>query len=308
MVAAGLGPLGVPAFAVLDPRFVACVVPDAQVERVWTGGRWVEGPAWLPERGLLVWSDIPGDRMLSYAPATGMVATFRHPANSPNGSTVDRAGRLVTCEQTTHRIVRQEPDGSLTALVDGIGGRRFHSPNDVVVKSDGTVWFTDPTYGRAADRPDGPDVEGCHVYRFDPATGSVRQMTEDFVMPNGLAFSPDESLLYIVDTGSTHAPDGPNHVRRFRVGPDGDLTGGEVLADNPAKQFDGLRVDTEGRLWMGAEDGVHCYLPDGTRIGQVLLPERAANLTFGGAERDVLMMTATTSVYLCRVNARGAAP
>jgi gluconolactonase len=176
-----------------------------------------------------------------------------------------------------------------------------------VVASDGAIWFSDPSYGRAKTRGDGPDVEGCHVYRFDPATGAVRQMTADFVMPNGLAFSSDESLLYIVDTGSTERPDGPNHVRRFRVGPDHTLSGGKVLADAHG-HFDGLRIDIEGRLWMAADEGVRCYLPDGTLIGRVRLPERAANLTFGGAGRDILMITATSSVYLCPVKAVGAAP
>jgi gluconolactonase len=300
-----LGPLDGPAFDILDPRFAACTVPDVRVERIWTGSRWTEGPAWLAARGLLVWSDIPGDRMLAWEQATGRITTFRQPANSPNGNTVDRQGRLITCEQTPHRIARLERDGRVTPLVDRIDGCRFNSPNDVVVASDGAIWFTDPSYGKAKGREEGPDVEGCHVYRFDPATGAVRQVTDDFVMPNGLAFSPDESLLYIVDTGSTERPDGPNHVRRFRVGAGGTLSGGEVLADAHG-HFDGLRVDTAGRLWLGADEGIRCYLPDGTLIGRVRLPERAANLVFGGAGRDLLMITATSSVYLCPVNAVGA--
>ena len=305
MVEAALGPLDGPAFDILDPRFAACAVAGARVQRIWTGSRWTEGPAWLASRGLLIWSDIPGDQMLAWEEATGTISTFRQPANGPNGNTVDREGRLVTCEQTPHRIARTEPDGRVTVLVDRIGGRRFHSPNDVIVKSDGSVWFTDPSYGRPKERE--PDIEGCHVYRFDPATGDVRQMTTDFVMPNGLAFSPDESLLYIVDTGSTHRPDGPNHLRRFRVEAGRTLSGGDVLIAETGGHFDGLRVDREGRLWMGTDDGVRCYLPDGTLIGRVMLPERAANLTFGGARRNLLMMTATTSVYICPVNARGAA-
>lgn len=308
MVALPLGPLETPAFEVIDARFEPCVVRDAHARRIWTGGRWAEGPAWLASRGLLVWSDIPGDTIWSWHEADGTVSPFRHPANSPNGNTIDRIGRLVTCEQTPHRITRTETDGTITPLVDRIAGRRFQSPNDVVVKSDGSIWFSDPSYGRNTDRPEGPDVEGCHVYRFDPATDNVRQMTTDFVMPNGLAFSPDESLLYIVDTGSTHQPNGPNHLRRFHVGTDDALTGGEVLVDAEGGHFDGLRVDTQGRLWMGADDGVRCYLPDGTLIGRLRLPERAANLTFGGADGHLLMVTATTSVYVCRVNAAGAAP
>jgi len=302
-----LGPLDGPAVDIVDPCFASCTVAGARVERIWTGSLWNEGPAWLAGRGLLVWSDIPGDRMMAWDQATGRVSTFRQPANSPNGNTVDREGRLVTCEQAPHRIARTEADGTITPLVDRLDGRRFNSPNDIVVASDGAIWFTDPSYGKAKDRGDGPDVEGCHAYRFDPATGVVRQVTDDFVMPNGLAFSPDESLLYIVDTGSTERPDGPNHVRRFRVGPDHTLSGGEVLADAHG-HFDGLRIDTEGRLWMAVDEGVRCYLPDGTLIGRINLPERAANLTFGGAGRDTLMITATSSVYLCPVKAVGAAP
>jgi len=302
-----LGPLAGPAFEILDPRFWVCTRPDAQVERIWTGGTWTEGPAWLAERRILVWSDIPGDRMLAWNEKTGAVSTFRHPAQGPNGNTVDREGRLLTCEQTPHRIARLEHDGSTSILADNIGGRRFNSPNDIVVKSDGSVWFTDPSYGRPDDRPPGADVEGCHVYRIDGQTGDVRQMTTDFVMPNGLAFSVDESLLYIVDTGSTLGKGGPNHVRRCRVAADQTLSGGEVLATNSAEKFDGLRIDTAGRLWMGAEDGVHCYLPDGSLIGKVRLPERASNLTFGGADRDTLMITGSTSIYRCKVAARGTA-
>ena len=307
MVDAPLGPLAGSAFQLIDPRFRGCVLPDEAVDRIWTGGKWVEGPAWLADIRTLLWSDIPGDRMLAWNEATGEVSTFRHPALGPNGNTVDREGRLITCEQRPHRIARLERDGSTTILADTIDGRRFHSPNDVVVKSDGSVWFSDPSYGRPRDRAPGLDVEGCHVYRIDPETGAVRQMTTDFVMPNGLAFSVDESLLYIIDTGSTHIKGGPNHLRRFRVGQDQSLAGGEVLATNRAEQFDGLRLDTEGRLWMGAEDGIHCYLPDGTLIGKVKLPERAANLTFGGANRDELMITATTSIYRYKVGVRGAA-
>lgn len=307
MVDAPLGPVDGPVFDILNPAFADCVVSDAIVERIWTGGRWAEGPAWLAQRGLLVWSDIPGDRIWSFEPATGTVSTFRHPAQSPNGNTIDRQGRLVTCEQTPHRIARTEEDGTITGLVDSIDGRRFHSPNDVIVASDGLIWFSDPSYGRARDRQAGADVEGCHVYRFDPASGAVRQMTSDFVMPNGLAFSPDESLLYIIDTGATEGPHGANHVRRFRVGRDQTLSGGEVLVADPGGHFDGLRVDTEGRLWMGADDGVRCYLADGRLIGRLRLPERCANLTFGGADGRTLMMTATTSVYTCRVNACAAA-
>ena len=308
MVDLPLGSLPGPAFEVIDRRFEVCVVPTAKVERIWTGGRWVEGPAWLPDSRTLIWSDIPNNRMMSWSEATGEVAAFRQPSNGGNGNTIDRQGRLVTCEQYTRRITRTEHNGAITVLIDNFEGKRFNAPNDIVVKSDGSVWFTDPDYGKSPLYEGQRELDGCHVYRLDPGTGEIRQMTTDFVMPNGLAFSPDERLLYIVDTGSTHVKGGPNHVRRFRVGADDTLSGGEVIATNSAEKFDGFRLDTEGLLWMGAEDGIHCHLSDGTMIGKISLPERASNLTFGGRDRNRLMITGSTSIYSLDVNARGTAP
>jgi gluconolactonase len=302
-----LGRLDAPAFEVLSPAFAPLVDQTARAERLWTGGKWVEGPAWLPREKLLVWSDIPGNRLLAWDEADGSIASYRTPAAGANGNTIDREGRLVTCEQYTRRITRTEADGTIAVLVDRFEGKRFNAPNDIVVKSDGTIWFTDPDYGRSPHYEGERELSGCHVYRLDPATGHIRQMTSDMVMPNGLAFSPDESVLYIVDTGSTHEAGGPNHVRRFTVSSDGALGGGEVLARNSAEKFDGFRVDASGNLWMGAEDGVHVHAPDGTMIGKLHLPERVSNLTFGGSDRDVLMMTGTTSLYSCPVKARPAA-
>jgi gluconolactonase len=292
-------------FVILDPRFAPLVVQGGRAERLWTGSKWTEGPAWF-DAGYLVWSDIPGNRMMRWDEATNAVSVFRHPAASSNGNTVDREGRLVTCEQHPRRVARTEVDGSTTVLAAAFDGKRFNSPNDVVVKSDGTIWFTDPSYGVGGEGYEGVrEMEGCHVYRADPATGDVRQMTSDFYMPNGLAFSPDESLLYIVDTGGTNFPEAPNHVRRFAVGPDGTLSGGEELLAI-AKLHDGLRVDSEGRLWCANEEGVHCHAPDGTLLGKLRLPERASNLTFGGQSGNWLLITATTSVYRVPVNARAA--
>ena len=297
-----LGPLEAAVYEVVDPRFGALTVAGGRAERLWTGGTWTEGPAWLD--GFLVWSDIPGNLMMRWDEGTNAVSLFRHPAASANGNTVDPQGRLVTCEQFPRRIARTETDGSTTVLASQYNGKRFNSPNDVVVQSDGTVWFTDPSYGVGGDGYEGVrEIDGCHVYRADPATGEVWQVTTDFIMPNGLAFSPDESLLYIVDTGSTNFPDGPNHVRRFAVGPDGTLSGGEVLL-NTAKLHDGLRVDRDGRLWCANEEGVHCHAPDGTLLGKLRLPERASNLCFGGADGGWLLITATTSVYRVPVKAQ----
>ena len=301
MDARPLGPLSAPAYEVLDARFVPCLVPGGQAERLWTGGGWAEGPAWF-DAGYLVWSDIPNNIMLRWDAATNTTATFRHPTHGSNGNTIDRKGRLITCETLTRRVTRTEVDGQITVLADRFHGQRLRAPNDVVEKSDGTVWFTDPSYGGGPLAPNEPEVPGCHVYRFDPATGDLRQMTDDMVMPNGLAFSRDERHLYVVDTGSTHFPDGPNHIRRFALGPDHTLSGGEVFAENAAKQFDGIRFDSEGRLWCAAEDGAHCYAPDGTLIGKLKLPERAANLSFG--PQGWMLLTATTSLYRVPVNAR----
>ena len=292
---ADLGPLDGVAYEVLDPRFAVCTVAGGRVERLWSGGLWAEGPAWF-DAGYLIWSDIPGDRLLRWDAASGAVSVFRQPSNAANGNTVDREGRLISCEGNGRRITRTEADGQITVLADHFAGRKFNAPNDVVVRSDGTVWFTDPRYGDGA-----PELPGCHVYRLDPATGAVRPMTIDMVMPNGLAFSPDEAELFVVDTGSTHVAGGPNHIRRFQVGAGGALSGGAVFAENAANCFDGIRFDSAGRLWCGAEDGAHCYAPDGTLIGKIKLPERAANLTFG--PDGWLYLTATTSLYRVPVNA-----
>jgi gluconolactonase len=288
-------------YVVLDPRFAAVPVAGGRAERLWTGGTWCEGPAWFPA-GHLVWSDIPSNRLLRWDEATGAVTTFRQPSGGANGTTLDRAGRLVTCEGSTRRLTRTDAAGRVAVLADRAGGLRFNSPNDVVERSDGTLWFTDPTYG-GPDYDGTPEMGGCHVWRLDPGTGDLRQMTDDMVMPNGLAFSPDESLLYVIDTGSTEGPQHPNHIRRFAVTPGG-LAGGEVLAASAAQKFDGLRLDSAGNLWCAEADGVHVLAPDGAMIGRIALPERAANLTFGGRDGGWLMVTATTSLYRVPVNAR----
>lgn len=296
-------------FEILDPRFKACIVDHAKVERLWTGGRWLEGPAWFAAGRYLVFSDIPNNRMLRYDDASGAVAVFRQPSNNANGNTVDDQGRLVTCEHLTRRVTRTDFDGATRVLVDRIEDKRLNSPNDVVVKSDGTVWFTDPPYGILTDyEGDYGDEEigGCHVYRHDPATGKTIAVATDFDKPNGLAFSPDESLLYIADTGGSHRDDGPRHIRRFAVHEGGRLEDRGVFAVCTSGLFDGFRVDRAGRLWASARDGVHCYDPDGTLIGKIRLPELVSNLTFGGEKRNRLFITATTSLYAVFLTTNGA--
>jgi gluconolactonase len=286
-------------FEAVDERF-AGTGGDAWLERLWGDGRWTEGPAYLPAGRYLVWSDIPNDRVLRYDEATGAVGVFRQPSSYANGHTVDRLGRLVSCEQGERRVTRTEHDGTVTVLADRIDGKRFNSPNDVVERADGSIWFTDPSYGIDSDYEGiaaPSEIGACHVYRVDPGTGAVLVVADDFERPNGLAFAADERTLYVADSRR-------NHIRRFGV--DGDrLTGGEVIAAADTGTFDGLRVDAAGRIWAAAHDGLHCFAADGTLLGKLHLPEVASNLTFGGLRRNHLFITATTSVYALRVNVTG---
>jgi gluconolactonase len=298
-------------FEVIDARFRRLVFPNVHLEKLAGGCRWAEGPAWFAAGRYLVWSDIPNDRMLRWDETDGSVSTFRQPAMNTNGHTVDLEGRLVSCEHRGRCVSRTGHDGRREVLVDRFDGKRLNSPNDVVVKSDGSIWFTDPSYGIDSDYEGdaAPNEQGAQrVYRFDPASGALTAVATDFVQPNGLAFSPDESLLYIVDTGASHRKDGPHHVRCFQVRGDGTLAGGEVFATCPAGLYDGLRVDTQGHLWLSAGDGVHCHAPDGTLLGKIRVPETVANLCFGGPKLNRLFICATTSLYAVYVNARGTSP
>ncbi|MHA6641583.1 SMP-30/gluconolactonase/LRE family protein [Mesorhizobium sp. A623] len=296
-------------YEVLDPRFARLFNGTAQVERLFTGCRWTEGPAWFAAGRYVIWSDIPNNRMLRYDEADGHVSVFRQPANNSNGNTVDRQGRLVTCEHSGRRVSRTEFDGSITTIADRWQGKRLNSPNDVVVKSDGSIWFTDPAYGIESDyEGDKADSEigACNVYRVDPGIGTVEAVITDMVRPNGLAFSLDESLLYVCDTGRTHGPENPAHIRAFDIGAGNKVSGGRVFADCTVGLFDGFRLDDAGRIWTSAGDGVHCYDPDGTLLGKVLVPEIVANCVFGGAKRNVLYMCGTTSLYAVRLMVNGA--
>ncbi len=296
-------------FDVADPRFATFIIPVCQLERLHTGMRWAEGPVYFGDGRHLVFSDIPNNRMLRWDEETGAVATFRFPSNHANGNTRDRQGRLVSCEHGARRVTRTEPDGSLTVLAERFEGRRLNSPNDVVVKSDGTIWFTDPPYGILTDYEGNKaesEIGRCNVYRLDPADGRLALVADDFDKPNGLAFSPDESQLYIADSGRSHGAHLPHHIRRFTVKADNTLSGGEVFAQIDPGVPDGIRVDTGGHLWVSAGDGVHCYAPDGTLLGKILIPETVANITFGGPKRNRLFIAATTSLYAVYINARGA--
>ncbi|MFN8591701.1 MAG: SMP-30/gluconolactonase/LRE family protein [Thermomicrobiales bacterium] len=296
-------------FVFLDDRFHRIINATARVHKLFEGCAWAEGPAWSPGWRSLVWSDIPNDRQLRWDESSGTVGIFRYPAGNTNGNTVDRQGRLLSCEHGGRRVSRTEFDGTVTTIADSYQGKRLNSPNDIVVKSDDTIWFTDPAYGIESDyegNKEPMEQEGCHVYRVDPKTLDIEIVAGDFVRPNGIAFSPDESLLYVSDTGATHAADGPRHIRRFTVNPDNTLSGGEVFATCTEGFFDGFRLDVEGRIWTSAEDGVHVYEPDGTLIGKVLVPEVVANVEFGGAKRNHLFICGTTSLYTVKVMTNGA--
>jgi gluconolactonase len=288
-------------YEILDERFRRCVKTREPVERLWGGGKWTEGPVYAPAMRSLIWSDIPNDRRMRWDETTGMTGVFQSNGGSyTNGSTMDRQGRIVCCEHGKRRVVRTEHDGSTTVLADRYRGDRLNSPNDVVVRSDGSIWFTDPAYGIESDYEgfeSEPEVDGEHVYRIDPDSGEIRRVADDFVCPNGLAFSLDETRLYIADSGGTRYASGEHHIRVFDVSPDGQLSGGVVFAECSNGFFDGFRLDNKGRLWSSAADGVHCYDPDGTLIGKVFVPEVVSNVCFGGLKRNRLFITATTSVY-----------
>lgn len=287
-------------FDVLDERFRE-YHGDASLERLATGCRWAEGPVYVPAGRYLLWNDIPNDRMMRWDEMTGNVGPFRQPANYANGNTLDLEGRLLTCEQGTRRVTRTEHDGRVTVLADRFEGKRFNSPNDLVVHSDGAVWFTDPSYGIDSDyegfRAES-EVRACNVYRWDSVFGRVDLVADNFVRPNGLAFSLDERLLYIADTRR-------NDIRVFRVLDNDTLTQDKVFAECSAGVFDGLRLDDKGRVWAAAGDGVHCFDPDGTLIGKLLVPEPVSNLVFGGLKRNKLFITATSSVYSIMLNVNG---
>lgn len=296
-------------YEVLDDRFARVPCMTANIHRLYDKCHWAEGPAYFPAGRYLVWSDAPNNRMLRYDETSDAVSVFRQPANNSNGNTVDRQGRLVTCEHGTRRVTRTEHDGSITVIAERYQGKRLNSPNDVVVKSDGSIWFTDPTYGIDSDYEGNKaesEIGASYVYRVDPQSGEITVVCDDFVKPNGLAFSPDESLLYVVDTGRTHGPQHPAHMRVFTVGEGGKLAGGKVFADSTAGLFDGFRLDDAGRIWTSAADGVHVYDPDGTLIGKVRVPEVVANLCFGGPKRDRIFICGTTSLYSVRMFVNGA--
>ena len=297
-------------FVVHDPRFSSLVVGHALLEKLWTGMRWAEGPAYFPAGRYLVWSDIPNDRLMRLDETDGSVSAFREPCNYANGNTTDHEGRLVTCEHRGRRVTRTEHDGSITVLADQFEGRRLNSPNDVVVKSDRSIWFTDPTYGIDSDYEGDKaesEIGASNVYRIDPASGAVTAVVRDRVRPNGLAFSPDETVLYVADTGASHVPGLARTITAYRVNADGaSVSEPRIFATCADGAYDGFRCDSAGNIWTSAGRSVFCYAPDGAHLGTIPIGELVANVCFGGPKRNRLYICGQTSLYAIYVKARSA--
>jgi gluconolactonase len=291
-----------PAFVVVDERFRSLLVRQEVVERLWTGGRWLEGPVWFGDGRYLLFSDIPNDRILRWSELDSEVSVFRAPSSNANGNSRDRQGRLITCEHLSRRVTRTEYDGRITVLMDRLHGEPLNAPNDLTTSRDGSVWFTDPGWG-ITGMYEGDPCDEClprAVYRIDPETGVGEPVITDMSRPNGIAFSPDESRLYVVD----------DDIRVYDM-VDGHPTNGRWLIDMQGGASDGIRVDVQGNIWSAASglgdgyDGVHCYDPDGVLLGQILLPEACANLCFGGVKRNRLFITASRSLYSVYVETQG---
>jgi gluconolactonase len=288
-------------------RFRPYVVANAPLERLHTGMMWAEGPVWFADLGILLLSDIPAEQILLFATGRPPVV-FRQPSGNANGNTRDRQGRLLTCESGNRRVVRTELDGRQTVLADSYQGKRLNSPNDIVVRSDDSVWFTDPDYGILSDYT-GNKAESelgrrC-VFRIDPGDGALAIATDELDKPNGLAFSPDEKILYVADSGATHTPGGAHEIVAFDVAAGGALRNRRTFAVIDSGVPDGFRVDVDGNVWTSAADGVHCITPDGELIGKIAVPETVTNLTFGGPKRNRLFITAASSLYSIYVGTRG---
>lgn len=295
-------------FEVYDTRFNSFVLPNAPLTCIGDGFGWTEGPVWFADLQCLLFSDLPNNRVMRWTPSGGL-SVFREPSQFENGHTRDRQGRLISCSHHDRCLTRTELDGTVTLLADRFQGKRLNSPNDVIVKRDGSIWFSDPPYGINTDYEGGKQQAElpATLYRLDPASGELTVAADDFLGPNGLCFSPDESLLYVVETGIQFDPDTPQFIRVFDVAENGILHNGRVFHTVKPGNADGIRCDQDGNLWSSAGDGVHCIAPDGTLLGKIKVPATVSNLCFGGRNRSQLFMCASHSVFTITTNQRGIA-
>lgn len=293
---------------IYDERMRALVQPDSRLEKLATGATWSEGPAYFTEDDSVIWSDIPGNRLLRWSAKDGL-SEFLKPAHFQNGHYRDLEGRLVACSHGERAIKRLEKDGTWTTVVSHYNGKKLNSPNDIVVKSDGTIWFTDPDYGLIQPNEGYPgemrEQEGCNVYRYDPKTDEITAVVTDMRRPNGLAFSPAESLLYVSDTSKSHDADGFGHIRVYEVVDGRSTRNGRVFTEISPGLPDGFRLDIHGNLFISSEDSVQVYAPSGERLGKIFVPERIGNLTFGGPDKKRLFIAASTSLYSIYLNTAG---
>lgn len=295
-------------YEIADTRFRDLILGNVALRKISSGHLWTEGPVWFPAHQCLLFSDIPNQKIYRWM-CDGTVNVFRENSNFANGNTRDRNGRLITCQHGTRSVTRTEHNGDVTTLADRFDGKRLNAPNDVVVKSDGTVWFSDPTYGILSDYEgfkSPPEQAHRSVFRLNPDTGELTQVATDFTQPNGLAFSVDEKLLYVAESGASHDDTVPAVIRVYDVDSDNMLQNGRDFATVDQGLPDGFRVDCHGNVWTSAKDGVHCFDATGKLLGKILVPETVSNLTFGGARGNELLITATTSVYAIHVNSASA--
>lgn len=294
-------------YEIIRPEFRDLIHTNIRLSQVSSGHIWTEGPVWFPAHEILLFSDIPRSRIYRWT-SDGGLSVFRQNSHYANGNTRDHEGRLLTCQHGTRSLVRTEHNGTRTTIADSYEGRRLNAPNDVIVRSDGSIWFSDPTYGILSDlegyRAD-PEQNGRYVYRVDPETFSITVVSRDFEQPNGLAFSVDETRLIVAESGSSHGPGIPSVLRSFEVTADGQLRDMHVLAEIDQGLPDGLRVDRYDNIWCSAADGVHVFSSSGELLGKIKVPETVSNLTFGGERGNILFITATSCVYAIYVNSNG---
>ena len=290
------------ALEVRDPRLTGLVAEEAAFEQLGTGYLFTEGPVWHPVEQHLTFSDMPGDIMRRWSAKTG-VKTFRQPCNKSNGLAFDRQGRMLICEHASSRLTRLEMDGSLTTLASHLQGKELNSPNDLVCTADGTIYFSDPTYGRAEyyGLPRPTDLAFRGLYRIDPADGTLALLADDFGQPNGICLSPANRRLFVNDTER-------QHIRAFELASDGGVTGGKVWAETKGEgpgAPDGMKLDTAGNVWCCGPGGIHVFAPDATCLGVLRVPEYTANFCWGDDDMRSLFITASTSLYRVRTKVAG---